>query len=821
MMDSDSFIPPNQIKINSGTKEIYDSDTLYDLSAAGTTVELFWENTEIINCASMFYNCAHIKAIDFSNFDTSEVTTTAQMFDGCSNLESLNLEKFDTSKVTDMWSMFSACTSLTSLNLFNFHISAETDIEDIFATCNSLLYINFGNAVIKNEGIMTELEKLSQDLNIIINDDLLTFFKTMKETFTFSYSISQQNQQTEKIETNIEISAFSTSFKEFSIVSPGSSYPNQLTEQISKDKEISVFSTSIKDIIIVSSGISHQNHLSEEVSTDKDILAISTSVKNPFTASNSQSEKSFLPEIQKNDKTIIFSTNIKDSSFASYAQSQQKQQSEGIISFTSLKEESTSYINTNTYKSEDNSVSYSLNHVNTTEIIYLNNSESHPINTDLKELNISVVKDKNVLIKNIREDIINGKYNLNNNSNFYYEFKEDNVIIEITNIEKEKNKEKNKNNKTSINLGDCEHILKKEYNISSNSFLFIFKIDIIPEGYKIPIIEYEIYYPFNEINLTLLNLSFCQNQKVEMSIPIQIKDNIEKYNSSSDYYNDICPTTTSDFDTDISIKDRRDEFIDNNMTLCEENCKLISYNNKTQKAKCSCDIKITFPFLFDDITINKHDLYKSFTDIKNIVNLHLMKCHKTVLKIESLKNNYGSYIIFFIIIFYFFCFILFYAKYYFLLKTQIDKVINDISNSPMNVNVNQILPGNNINNINNALNEIKLNSKNKNRSGKIIKKNSKKKKQKKRKKLNPGKTKKELKLDKNKGVKNNTEEKILFNKENINSNNIPYTDLELNTLSYEKALKADKRTYIQYYISLLRTNHLFLLFFLEMTIILK
>ena len=134
MMDSDSFIPPNQIKINSGTKEIYDSDTLYDLSAAGTTVELFWENTEIINCASMFYNCAHIKAIDFSNFDTSEVATTAQMFDGCSNLESLNLEKFDTSKVTDMWSMFSACTSLTSLNLFNFHISAETDIEDIFAT---------------------------------------------------------------------------------------------------------------------------------------------------------------------------------------------------------------------------------------------------------------------------------------------------------------------------------------------------------------------------------------------------------------------------------------------------------------------------------------------------------------------------------------------------------------------------------------------------------------------------------------------------------------------------------------------------------------
>ena len=38
--------------------------------------------------------------------------------------------------------------------------------------------------------------------------------------------------------------------------------------------------------------------------------------------------------------------------------------------------------------------------------------------------------------------------------------------------------------------------------------------------------------------------------------------------------------------------------------------------------------------------------------------------------------------------------------------------------------------------------------------------------------------------------------------------NIEYTDLELNYSSYEEALMMDKRTYIQYYLSLLRTNHL-------------
>ena len=66
-----------------------------------------------------------------------------------------------------------------------------------------------------------------------------------------------------------------------------------------------------------------------------------------------------------------------------------------------MKEDSTNYLNSNSnisdLKNKDNSVSYALNYVNIEEIIYLNNSEFHPINTDLKELNISDVKDKNVL----------------------------------------------------------------------------------------------------------------------------------------------------------------------------------------------------------------------------------------------------------------------------------------------------------------------------------------------------------------------------------------------------------------------------------------
>ena len=46
------------------------------------------------------------------------------------------------------------------------------------------------------------------------------------------------------------------------------------------------------------------------------------------------------------------------------------------------------------------------------------------------------------------------------------------------------------------------------------------------------------------------------------------------------------------------------------------------------------------------------------------------------------------------------------------------------------------------------------------------------------------------------------EENIQFNKDNN------YVDFEINSLTYEEAIKIDKRTFIQYYISLVKTKHL-------------
>ena len=96
---------------------------------------------------------------------------------------------------------------------------------------------------------------------------------------------------------------------------------------------------------------------------------------------------------------------------------------------------------------------------------------------------------------------------------------------------------------------------------------------------KIPKMDYEIYYPFNnDNNLTKLEINLCKGTKIEISIPVKINDNLDKYNPKSGYYNDICYKATSESGTDIILKDRKNEFVENNMTLCEENCDLIDYN---------------------------------------------------------------------------------------------------------------------------------------------------------------------------------------------------------------------------------------------------
>ena len=127
----------------------------------------------------------------------------------------------------------------------------------------------------------------------------------------------------------------------------------------------------------------------------------------------------------------------------------------------------------------------------------------------------------------------------------------------------------------------------------------------------------------------------------------------------------------SEYGTSISLNDQRSEFVENNYTLCEENCDFSNYNPETKKALCLCQIKIKLP-LISEISIDKSRLYQSFSNFKNIANMNILKCYRVLFTKDGIIKNIGCYIVFPIILFYFISLFVFYFKDLKIIKFQIN-----------------------------------------------------------------------------------------------------------------------------------------------------
>ena len=428
------------------------------------------------------------------------------------------------------------------------------------------------------------------------------------------------------------------------------------------------------------------------------------------------------------------------------------------------------------------------------------------------------LNNKTQLINNIREYLFNNFDKEEVNSGQDLEIQGEGIFIEITTPQNQILNEIN-SNKTTINIEACENVLRNNNIIDLNDSLYIMKIDIEQKGMKIPIVEYELYHSVNGEKLQKINISECQNVNIDISIPIKLEHELYKYNASDEYYNNNCLGTTSDSGTDICLKDRRNDFIEQNLTLCEEDCKLIGYNFTSKRAKCNCDIKIELPII-DQVKIDKDKLLKSFTDVKGFfTNIDVVKCYKIVFRIKNLKINLGIFISVLILFFFIICLILFYCKYFNDLKNQIfmiAKAITDKNNHEDN-------------NIKNKFNNIKINIHNVNNNNKIIvgKISNNKKYEKKIKNKNnknflninnspPIKNKLHFNKNANMKIKNDLLEKKNYNNKKYEKYKkfLEYNDNEMNELSYEGALKYDKRTFFQYYYSLLKIKNIFFFSFL-------
>ena len=483
---------------------------------------------------------------------------------------------------------------------------------------------------------------------------------------------------------------------------------------------------------------------------------------------------------------------------------------------------------------------------NTEKIIVIktqNNEEKENWNAENFFLGLSNEDNKEIInkddiIKKIKEDIINHKIdtllNVTLGNKEDLSIKEENVLYQITTTENQNNN--TYNNISTIKLGKCEEILRAKYNISSNLSLIIFKIDYYMEGLLIPIIGYEVYHP---INKSKLDLSYCEESSISYNIPVTIdENNLFKYNPNSEYYNDKCNTYTTENGTDIILNDRKEDFKENNMSLCENLCEYMGYDKDTKKALCECGIRYK-EFLLSEIDKQTDLLSNNFTKDDTNTNLGTMKCYEVLFSKEGLLTNIGSYILLLIILIHTVSTIIFYKCGYYFLENNVKNIIKNKKKEKPSKSTKK-----DINVIKNKSNNISP----KQKSEKIkqnVKKNKKnsKKKNKNKNKANP--------LKKTKNRKN-----VVINQVNININNsnsksfnklklkdtdifspqskktsnnnaklkkfnkdkkmkklnkvLPknkYSDIELNVMDYNDALLIDNRTYFQYYCSLLKTKH--------------
>ena len=481
----------------------------------------------------------------------------------------------------------------------------------------------------------------------------------------------------------------------------------------------------------------------------------------------------------------------------------------------------------------DTIISYISNDVTkdiTSDIINDKNISECPIDHYLKnECNmtkpleeiISLTRDaiKNNLIDELLIDIMNNKEVLTQIT--------DNVTIQLISLDNQKMNEKE--NISIIDLGECEDILKSVYGI--NSSLIVYKMDIPIPGYSAKKVNYEIYNPNN---FSVIDINYCNQSTINIKLPAYINSKeIFRYDPSSEYFNDMCFPFTNENDADIIILDRKNEFVDNNMSLCDNDCEFNGYDSSIHKVICKCDAR-NFIEQLSDIDIDSEKFFNGWVNIRNMINLKVLKCYKLLSTKDGFLKNVGNFIILTIILLFIVAGIYFYFKGFFKLKTKIIKLQEELllEFKEDNQDIDHESQKKILVFTTDCKNKQKRKSKSKGKRKRKFK--NKKKSVKKSVVSNSEMITQKIgnnnitntrnrrtinqitsKISNDCEIGNKSEQKLNTNPEkdirNIGKKNL--TDYEMNKLKYKDAIELDKRTYLQYYWSLLKTKQLLIFTF--------
>ena len=178
-----------------------------------------------------------------------------------------------------------------------------------------------------------------------------------------------------------------------------------------------------------------------------------------------------------------------------------------------------------------------------------------------------------------------------------------------------------------------------------------------------------------------MNLSYCEDILIKLNIPVNIdENNLFKYDPNSEFYTDNCFAYTTENGTDIILNDRKQEFSDNKLSLCENNCNYTGYSKDNKQSSCDCNIKNKMDTISEIIENSNNLTYnvdsKESSSSSSSSNIISIKCTKALFSKEGLKNNISSYILLIFIAHFLLSIILFIKCGYPLLVKDINDIIN-------------------------------------------------------------------------------------------------------------------------------------------------
>ena len=664
-----------------------------------------FDTSQVTSLNSIFRFCESLTSIDVSNFNTKNVVDMLDIFSFCYNLTSADLSNFDTSKVTYMRGIFYRCYKLKRLDLSNFNTSLVSNIVGMFQDSTSLVYINLYSFIIKSDTITTGLfSNTPSNLKICINDEETKhILQSYNKVFNCSDKCFKENIKIDLKENICVENCMESEYKY--------EYDNYCYEKC--PNETFVTDNNNNGFLCVDKNKIDNYYYDNDKKVYKECF-------NTCKKCNKGSNETNNNCIECKSGFIFLNNSLKVENcykqcpyyyyfneFNNYICTEDKSCSGR---YNKLIREKNKCIDEcsedDIYKYEYNYICYDHcpNETNNNNFSCIEHqSETAEINTGILKQDENIDKYRDFINDDgLIDDIINSKQD--------FVKSDENITYQITTSENQKNN--TNNNISSINLGKCENILKDKYNINKTLPLIIFKIDYYPPDTLIPIVGYEIYHPTNK---SKLDLTYCKDILIKLNIPTSIdENNLFKYDPNSGFYTDNCYSYTTENGTDIILNDRKKEFQDNNLSLCQNSCEYTGYNKDNKQSTCECDIKNKMDYI-SEIIDEPNKLGNTFnineTSSTSSSNIITMKCTKALFSKDGLINNISSYILFIFI----FIFLLSIAIYIRCGWRILDDIIKNIIKSKKNKSQTankQKIQGNARNNIN-----ITKNNKHGNKNG--------------------------------------------------------------------------------------------------------